>query len=271
MQRKVEGGNTKAFAVAALSVPPSREDAAGVERDVEASVDADSGDREIVVARGILGKIYSGALSLERATELSQADAKRVRTGAGGQKAINYGEMQADSWSAILGLLELGPQDVFYDLGSGRGALVLQTALEARCKRCVGVELSRERHAMAATAARRLGQLAARAQSAPGAAGGEGSIDLAGAAVAVEFKCVDMQQESLEDATFVYLMNQDLPRRLNEEIFQKVHALPQAVRLLTLCPIRGAGVAPSRTFVSQQTWSQDPIELFLYELGPTSE
>ena len=40
--------------------------------------------------------------------------------------------MNARSWSEILGALSIGEDDVFYDLGSGRGALVIQTALEAR-------------------------------------------------------------------------------------------------------------------------------------------
>lgn len=45
-------------------------------------------------------------------------------------KAINYGEMTASSWSNNVRELGLSKDDVFVDLGSGRGTLVLQAALE---------------------------------------------------------------------------------------------------------------------------------------------
>ena len=111
-------------------------------------------------SKEILETIYSGAkVSLAAATEVSAADAKRVSQIGGGQNAITYGECEVASWSAVLRELALGPNDVFYDLGSGRGTLVIQTAIEACCRKCVGVELSRERHAIAKTVAARLGQL----------------------------------------------------------------------------------------------------------------
>ena len=111
-------------------------------------------------AESILETIYGGAkTSLEAATSVSAADAKRVAQVGGGQNAITYGEMCPSSWSSTMAQAGLGPDDVFYDLGSGRGTLVIHAALEARCRRCVGVELSRERHAIAKTVASRLSQL----------------------------------------------------------------------------------------------------------------
>ena len=41
-------------------------------------------------------------LTLERAFDISSADIKHVNTVAGGQKAVNYGEVLLSSWAAVL-------------------------------------------------------------------------------------------------------------------------------------------------------------------------
>ena len=80
----------------------------------------------------LLEAIYSDkSLSLDEANELNVTDAKHVNAVSGGNKAINYGEMTAESWSGVLEALKpLGKHDKFVDLGSGRGTLVVQAALE---------------------------------------------------------------------------------------------------------------------------------------------
>ena len=97
---------------------------------------------------------------------------------SGNNKAANYGEMVPESWLDVLrDFPDVGENDVFYDLGSntykhvpkkscayladsgGRGSLVIQTAIETKMK-CVGVELSAKRHAMAVAAKNRLDQVA---------------------------------------------------------------------------------------------------------------
>ena len=118
----------------------------------------------------ILAAAYAHpTLSLAEASEVSLADAQRVNGKAGGQKAVTYGEMTEDSWRDVLlrGVGGLSAEDVFFDLGSGRGTLTLQAALEVPGMRCVGVELSRKRHAMAAAALRRLEAVAARKGAPP--------------------------------------------------------------------------------------------------------
>jgi hypothetical protein len=91
--------------------------------------------------------------------------------------------MVLSSWGELIS--ELSPlcasDDVFVDLGSGRGALVFQTSIQVAKDLaspnhnsqhtimfystqvpgmiCIGVELSKKRHAMALTAHKRLKQL----------------------------------------------------------------------------------------------------------------
>ncbi|CCD69916.1 Histone-lysine N-methyltransferase, H3 lysine-79 specific [Caenorhabditis elegans] len=53
-----------------------------------------------------------------------------------------YGETNPEQLISIIDELNIGPQDVFVDLGSGIGQLVCLTAAYAKCKKSVGIELS---------------------------------------------------------------------------------------------------------------------------------
>ena len=80
---------------------------------------------------------------------------------------MNYGETTIDSWLDVLAALGPfrassgsetagGVCDRFVDLGSGRGTLVLASALALPGLDCVGVELSKKRHNMAVCGAYQL-------------------------------------------------------------------------------------------------------------------
>ena len=135
-------------------------------------------------------EVYSDE-SLKAAFEISAADIKYVNQVAGSQKAVNYGEVLPLSWLRVLDAVNPSPHDVFYDLGSGRGVLTVLTHLHCGHRKSVGVELSRERHAMAERALLKL-QTSPRKDSAPG----------------ISFVCGDIRTCDLSDATFVFLMNQ---------------------------------------------------------------
>jgi SAM-dependent methyltransferase len=69
-----------------------------------------------------------------------------------------YGELMPTATLRLLQHLQLGRDDVLYDLGAGVGKLVLLAALTTPARRVVGVELSRRRvdaGAQALAAARR--------------------------------------------------------------------------------------------------------------------
>lgn len=76
----------------------------------------------------------------------AQVDEKQALT----KKYTTYGEFPLASLHAILQRLNLGPEDVVLDVGSGSGRLVLGTALLfPHLKACYGVEVVPELHAMA--------------------------------------------------------------------------------------------------------------------------
>lgn len=56
-----------------------------------------------------------------------------------------YGEITFASLDKLIKYLKIGQKDVFFDLGSGIGKVVLQVAMTTKAKKVVGVELSKSR------------------------------------------------------------------------------------------------------------------------------
>lgn len=77
---------------------------------------------------------------------ISGADARAVRATKG---SPTYGEITVTSLARLLEYLDLGPDDVFYDLGSGIGKVVLQVAMTCDIRRVVGIEMAHSRHSAA--------------------------------------------------------------------------------------------------------------------------
>lgn len=89
---------------------------------------------------------------------LPQQDIQRMQhlSSTQGSFAWTYGELTFDGAAQLKELLDVSACDVFYDLGSGLGRLILQAHLQWGVARSVGVELSGDRHQKAVTAAQRL-------------------------------------------------------------------------------------------------------------------
>ena len=211
---------------------------------------------EVASPDGIIDLVYnrlfdSETLSLDAAHESTEADARLVNNASGGGHAINYGEFDPKSWSEVLPQLHLSESDVFYDLGSGRGCLAFQTALQIRCKKSVGVELSHERHVMALKGLSNLRQTGVQTDT------------------KLEFRHEDIRHTDVKDATVIYLMNQDMPRKLNEYMWtHQISQIEHPVCVLTLVRFRmseGETPQPAETLVCRQTWSggQD-VRLHVY-------
>lgn len=81
-----------------------------------------------------------------------------ARTNSNRRHNLTYGEVLPESIEidVLPHLGELGPDDVFYDLGSGTGKIPLQVALQTRVGRSKGVEFARSRHDAAKAAYARL-------------------------------------------------------------------------------------------------------------------
>lgn len=127
-----------------------------------------------------------------------------------------YGELMPAAIGHMLDYLALGESDVFYDLGSGSGKVVLQTALTAPARKCVGVELAATRVAEARrvlAAARRRGLLRARACS---------------------FRHEDFMKTYLKDATVIYTCSTAFSSRFMNMVAARIARIGRSLRLLSL-------------------------------------
>lgn len=95
--------------------------------------------QKILSPQQIMNRIYQDIDGFE----IPKSDEKQVRQSKG---SPIYGEINHQSLNKLLDHLKLTSRDVFFDLGSGVGKVVLQTALVSPVKSCIGVELSTARH-----------------------------------------------------------------------------------------------------------------------------
>ncbi|MGE0706662.1 MAG: cyclopropane-fatty-acyl-phospholipid synthase family protein [Planctomycetota bacterium] len=148
-------------------------------------------------------------------------DRYRVEAAAG-PGAADYGELPLAEAARLFRWLRLGPEDVFFDLGSGTGKLVLLAARETAVGRAVGVELSAFRHAAACERLARLG-----------------------APAPVELRQEDLRVTDLSDATVIYAGATAFPDPLIGQL--AAHVLAAAPRLRALLVLRGLpGEWPAR-------------------------
>ena len=70
-----------------------------------------------------------------------------------------YGEISPEGVGALLARMDVGPDSVFYDLGSGLGKVLAQALLASEARRVVGIEMASTRHRHAWQACERLSKL----------------------------------------------------------------------------------------------------------------
>lgn len=122
------------------------------------------------------------------AQERNLINAAHGEAGIKDDKAHVYGEPSPLSSDLILRLLDLGPGDVLYDLGCGRGYFLMQALLTTRLARAVGVELSASRVEIGLKAQKMLADQG-----------------LLGPAKALDLRVGDMTRADLGEATVAFL------------------------------------------------------------------
>ncbi len=155
--------------------------------------------------RVVLRRLYR----YEHGYELDEADETRVRAT---NSSPTYGEIMPTATDHLVEYLGMGRDDVFYDLGSGVGKVVLQVAMRASIRRCVGVELARSRHRIARRMldeARATGLIRARE---------------------CELRCADFMRAPLGDATVVYTCSTAFSTAFMNELAERLARLTTGIR-----------------------------------------
>jgi hypothetical protein len=155
--------------------------------------------------RALLRRLYRDAFGYD----VDEADDARVMaTGA----SSTYGELMPAATDRLVEHLRLGKGDAFYDLGSGLGKVVLQVAMRAPVRRCIGIELVRDRHRFAKamlTKVRQHGLLRA---------------------AECGFRLGDFMRARLGDATVVYTCSTAFSTPFMNGLAKRLAALPQGLR-----------------------------------------
>jgi SAM-dependent methyltransferase len=123
-----------------------------------------------------------------------------------------YGEIMPTATDRLIEHLHLRKDDVFYDLGSGVGKVVLQVALRAPIRRVVGVELARRRHRIARRVlhvVQATGLLRARE---------------------CELRCADFMRAPLHDATLIYTCSTAFSTPFMNELCARLARLTTGLR-----------------------------------------
>ncbi|CAE8611876.1 unnamed protein product [Polarella glacialis] len=223
---------------------------------------AELGHAEEALCLAAVERLFERAGLGEVSTHEQLAKQGAAEAVAGGALAASlvYGEILTPLH--LFRTLRLGPGDVFCDLGSGRGQVVLAAAmlgdvpddrseLSGPPRRSVGVELLRPRHDAAAAA-----------------------LEVAPQEVQdrCDFRCEDALAADLREATKVYVCNAAFPRHLNDA-FSRALAPAKAPNLKAVAtcaalpeeslPVACLELAEVASIAA--TWATEGAPLFLYK------
>lgn len=166
------------------------------------------------------------------------------------KKTYVYGEILYDSLQTILDNEHFGPNDVFYDLGSGMGKVVTQVYLNTPVKKAVGVELSHTRHAGAMEMFKELKQTDAYKER----------LRNGKTRRVMAFQEKDFLKANIDDATIIYMCSTCFPPELLEKLLEKFEKINRlGLRIITLKELpdyQKYGFRFERRYDLPMTWSK---------------
>lgn len=192
-----------------------------------------------------------------------------------------YGEISFEGVEALLRVMDLTPNDVFFDLGSGRGMAVAHCFLSGAPRQSVGVEMSRTRHVQAKHAAERLSKIVNLLPHGPASGiSASGNSDRSAAAFWLREEALalsptfemragarsmrlvhgDCLKVDLAGATAVYMANLTWPDEAVAAIGARLAATPSVRIVASLKPLpslstyRGAALKPAGTLLLPMSW-----------------
>jgi SAM-dependent methyltransferase len=157
-----------------------------------------------------------------------------------------YGEITFQSTQDLINHLELGKDDVFFDLGCGIGKVCCQVALTTPA-RAIGIELSPTRCALAQKTKQCLINQKAYANNAK-----------------LEFYEQNILDANLEPATVIFACSTCFSDQLMQTLTQKFETLPKLKRVVTLKELAPTShFTLAKTFNLPMTWSDNtPVHVY---------
>lgn len=145
--------------------------------------------------------------------KIPKEDEKTVRISKG---SPIYGEINQQALNYLLDYLKLGPHDIFYDLGSGVGKVVMQTALRTSVHKAFGIELSSARYQEAQVALERARQLDSQLNT------------------RIKFMNEDLLHTNLSKASVIYTCSTAFSQEFMKRVTHRLAQFKQPFRLVSL-------------------------------------
>lgn len=164
---------------------------------------------ESISLRKILNQVYKDICGFE----IPKDEEAVVKSSKGSPL---YGEINHQAVNNLLEYLALGPKDVFVDLGSGVGKVVLHAALKTEVKRAIGVELSTTRHHDALEALKRASEWQPKLKT------------------RCQFINADLMTVDLKEATAIYTCSTAFSQGFMKQFTNRLADFTQNFRLITL-------------------------------------
>ncbi|MCR9159452.1 MAG: hypothetical protein ACE37F_22895 [Nannocystaceae bacterium] len=194
--------------------------------------------------RATLRRLYRDVDGFEIA-EREERRVERVKS------SPTYGEIMPAATVQLIDALELQRKDVFVDLGSGVGKVVVAAALRSGVGRAVGVELARDRHQRAVGVVSR------------------GEAEGLWRPGVVELRNEDVLRTALHDATVLYTCSTAFPYAFTERLARRVQGLGRVVRFITLQELDSdvPGFALDSVLRLDMTWARKR-KVHVYSVSP---
>jgi precorrin-6B methylase 2 len=188
---------------------------------------------------------------------ISDSDKKTIKD-AGSDPT--YGEITPEGVAMLISHLSITDKDVFYDLGSGLGKMVLQMYTTTPVAKAVGVELSQDRFNQSKEA---LEQLQTK--------------NLINKGRILDFINKNILDVPLADATIIYIsstcFSDDFLKKITEKIATEVPASTflRVISLRTLPAVASdRGLIHTATYTIPMTWSSK-VMAYVYERKPVQK
>ncbi|MEM7588948.1 MAG: hypothetical protein AAF320_02130 [Myxococcota bacterium] len=149
-----------------------------------------------------------------------------------------YGELTFEGIQKLVDVLQLSPDDVFFDLGSGVAKIVLYVYRVAGVRKSVGIELSKTRHDAAMEI---LQQVRKHGWIQPDRL--------------LELQHKDILNSDFHDATVLYICSTCYPNDIIRGVVQKMLQIPRPVILVSQKPIEHKQLQWIRTVELPTTWN----------------
>jgi H3 lysine-79-specific histone-lysine N-methyltransferase len=159
-------------------------------------------------ARRVLRRLYKDVW----AYTVPKKDDLRIRKA---RSSSLYGEITFASLNKLLEYLDLGEKDVFFDLGSGVGKVVLQVAMTSPVKKATGVELAATRYK--------------ESMKVLDAAAKEKSVSRR----KCEFRNENILETDLSKATVIYTCSTAFPMTFMKRLTKKLAEIKKPLRIVT--------------------------------------